>query len=44
MTVDPLSDLNLSYTPPLSNPWDPVLMAAQAWARSAAIQELSHDR
>ncbi|HLY30523.1 MAG TPA: FAD-dependent oxidoreductase [Ktedonobacterales bacterium] len=32
MTVDGLSDLDLSYTPPLSSPWDPVQMAAQAWA------------
>jgi NADPH-dependent 2,4-dienoyl-CoA reductase/sulfur reductase-like enzyme len=31
MTVDGLSDLDLSYTPPLSSPWDPVQMAAQAW-------------
>ncbi len=31
MTVDALSDLDLSYTPPLSSPWDPVQVAAQAW-------------
>ncbi len=31
MTVGNLSDLDLSYTPPLSSPWDPVQMAAQAW-------------
>lgn len=31
MTVAQLSDLDLSYTPPLSSPWDPVQMAAQAW-------------
>lgn len=31
MRVDDLSDLDLSYTPPLSSPWDPVQMAAQAW-------------
>ncbi len=29
--VADLSDLDLSYTPPLSSPWDPVQMAAQAW-------------
>jgi NADPH-dependent 2,4-dienoyl-CoA reductase/sulfur reductase-like enzyme len=34
MTVDQLSDLDLSYTPPLSSPWDPVQMAAQAWSAS----------
>jgi NADPH-dependent 2,4-dienoyl-CoA reductase/sulfur reductase-like enzyme len=31
MTIDALSDLDLSYTPPLSSPWDPVQVAAQAW-------------
>jgi NADPH-dependent 2,4-dienoyl-CoA reductase/sulfur reductase-like enzyme len=34
MTVEALSDLDLSYTPPLSSPWDPVQMAAQFWAKS----------
>ena len=34
-TVAGLSDLDLSYTPPLSSPWDPLQTAAQAWvARS----------
>lgn len=31
MLVDGLNDLDLSYTPPVSSPWDPVQMAAQAW-------------
>lgn len=31
MQVDDLNKLDLSYTPPLSSPWDPVQMAAQAW-------------
>jgi NADPH-dependent 2,4-dienoyl-CoA reductase/sulfur reductase-like enzyme len=31
MNVDQLNDLDLSYTPPLSSPWDPVQMAAQTW-------------
>jgi hypothetical protein len=31
MKVADLSDIDLSYTPPLSSPWDPVQMAAQAW-------------
>ena len=34
MTVEQLSDLDLSYTPPLSSPWDPVQMAAQDWVRN----------
>jgi NADPH-dependent 2,4-dienoyl-CoA reductase/sulfur reductase-like enzyme len=33
MTVEQLSDLDLSYTPPLSSPWDPVQMASQAWVK-----------
>ena len=33
MTVDAVSDLDLSYTPPLGSPWDAVQMAAQAWVR-----------
>jgi hypothetical protein len=35
MTVDAISDLDLSYTPPLSSPWDPVQIAAQAWRPEA---------
>ena len=34
MSVEGLSDLDLSYTPPLSSPWDPVQMAAQQWSRT----------
>ncbi|MDR3566715.1 MAG: FAD-dependent oxidoreductase [Syntrophobacteraceae bacterium] len=33
MSIDDLNDLDLSYTPPLSSPWDPVQMSAQAWRR-----------
>jgi NADPH-dependent 2,4-dienoyl-CoA reductase/sulfur reductase-like enzyme len=33
MLVDDLNQLDLSYTPPVSSPWDPVQMNAQAWAR-----------
>jgi NADPH-dependent 2,4-dienoyl-CoA reductase/sulfur reductase-like enzyme len=32
MTVEAVSDLDLSYTPPLGSPWDAVQVAAQAWA------------
>jgi NADPH-dependent 2,4-dienoyl-CoA reductase/sulfur reductase-like enzyme len=35
MTVDGLSDLDLSYTPPLGSPWDAIQMGAQAWLRQA---------
>ena len=34
MTVDAVSDLDLSYTPPLGSPWEAVQMAAQAWVRA----------
>jgi NADPH-dependent 2,4-dienoyl-CoA reductase/sulfur reductase-like enzyme len=34
MTADAVSDLDLSYTPPLGSPWDAVQMAAQAWVRA----------
>jgi NADPH-dependent 2,4-dienoyl-CoA reductase/sulfur reductase-like enzyme len=33
MTVNAVSDLDLSYTPPLGSPWDAVQIAAQAWSR-----------
>jgi NADPH-dependent 2,4-dienoyl-CoA reductase/sulfur reductase-like enzyme len=35
MTIDGLSDLDLSYTPPLGSPWEAVQMGAQAWLREA---------
>ena len=31
-SVEELSDLDLSYTPPLGSPWDVLQAAAQAWA------------
>ena len=34
MTVDGVSDLDLSYTPPLGSPWDAVQIGAQAWVRA----------
>ena len=32
MTVEAISDLDLSYTHPLGSPWDVVQMACQAWS------------
>ena len=32
MTIDAISDLDLSYTPPLGSPWDAIQIGAQAWA------------
>ncbi|MDA8114475.1 MAG: CoA-disulfide reductase, partial [Acidithiobacillus sp.] len=34
MGVEDLNDLDLSYTPPFSSPWDPVQMGAQAWVET----------
>jgi hypothetical protein len=36
MTVDEMSDLDLSYAPPFGSPWDAVQMGAQAWVRATA--------
>ncbi len=33
MTVEEMSNLDLSYTPPLGSPWEAVQMGAQAWDR-----------
>ncbi len=35
MTIAALSDLDLSYTPPLGSPWDAIQLGAQAWERAA---------
>jgi hypothetical protein len=35
MTVDAVSDLDLSYTPPPGSPWDAVQAATQSWTRAA---------
>ncbi|MFH1985968.1 MAG: FAD-dependent oxidoreductase [Pseudomonadota bacterium] len=37
MQVSGLCDLDLSYTPPLSSPWDPLQMAAMHWCRQAKM-------
>lgn len=34
MRVEGLNHLDLSYTPPLSSPWDPIQMAAQSWCQA----------
>ncbi len=33
MTVEGISDLDLSYTPPFGSPWDALQIGAQAWTR-----------
>jgi NADPH-dependent 2,4-dienoyl-CoA reductase/sulfur reductase-like enzyme len=34
--IDQISELDLSYTPPLGTPWDAVQTAAHAWTRNAS--------
>lgn len=40
--VDDLNDMDLSYTPPFSSPWDPVQIAAQAWLAGVKVE--AHSR
>jgi hypothetical protein len=37
LSVDAISDLDLSYTPPFGTPWDAVQSGAQAWERSLRV-------
>lgn len=41
MPVEEISDLDLSYTPPFSSPWDPVQLAAQAWGAEMRVEKRS---
>jgi len=47
ITIQGLSDLDLSYTPPFGSPWDAVQMAAQTWTRNTRggqpTQAASHE-
>lgn len=42
MTVDDISELDLSYTPPLGSPWDAIQVATQTWVREH--QRLTHQQ
>jgi hypothetical protein len=43
LSVDAISDLDLSYMPPLGSPYDAVQIAAHAWTRSLTpTRQLSH--
>jgi NADPH-dependent 2,4-dienoyl-CoA reductase/sulfur reductase-like enzyme len=44
MKVEELVDLDLSYTPPLSSPWDPVQLAAQNWSQQLRQPRQPTDR
>ena len=37
MSVETVSDLDLSYTPPLGSPWEAVQLGAQAWNREVPL-------
>ena len=37
-SVEQLNELDLTYTPPFSSPWDPVQLAAQAWQAQRAAR------
>ena len=39
LNVEALNELDLSYTPPLSSPWDPIQTAAQTWLRSVGLEQ-----
>ena len=43
MSVTEISDLDLSYTPPLGSPWDAVQTAAQAWDRAVGTRTPDED-
>lgn len=38
MSVTDMTELDLSYTPPLGSPWDAVQMATQAWVKEHRIE------
>jgi NADPH-dependent 2,4-dienoyl-CoA reductase/sulfur reductase-like enzyme len=40
MTVEAISDLDLSYTPPLGSPWDALQHGAQAWTRAVTVRPI----
>jgi len=42
MTVEDLNHLDLSYTPPLGSPWDPIQVAAQAWIHGRQERITTH--
>ncbi len=42
-SVEDLNDMDLSYTPPYSSPWDPIQIAAQAWTAARVKAVKSHD-
>jgi NADPH-dependent 2,4-dienoyl-CoA reductase/sulfur reductase-like enzyme len=44
MTIDAISDLDLSYTAPFGAPWDALQVGGQAWTQQAGIDALAVPR
>ncbi|HEX4218687.1 MAG TPA: FAD-dependent oxidoreductase [Acidimicrobiales bacterium] len=44
LSVDQVSDLDLSYTPPLGSPWDVMQGGAQAWVRARRSSSVMTER
>jgi hypothetical protein len=44
MAIEQVSDLDLSYTPPLGSPWDAIQIGAQTWSRGVARGESESPR
>ena len=44
MTADAVSDLDLSYTPPLGSPWEAIQAGAQAWVSRSPVIAPSKSR
>ncbi|MGH2938344.1 MAG: FAD-dependent oxidoreductase [Solirubrobacterales bacterium] len=44
MSVEDVSDLDLSYTPPLGSPWEAIQMGVQELARKLAVPDLAADQ
>jgi NADPH-dependent 2,4-dienoyl-CoA reductase/sulfur reductase-like enzyme len=42
VTVEGLSELDLSYTPPFGSPWDALQLAAQTWTRQVTASRRRH--
>lgn len=42
-TIDQISDLALSYTPPFGSPWDALQVGSQAWSASMDARDSRGD-
>jgi len=44
MTIEAVSDLDLSYTPPLGSPWEAIQMGTQTWSREVPLPRGQDER